>query len=479
MSKTLAIHLTDQAALVAVVSLHSGKPTLEASREIVFDSANVQAQAKQLAAGIEAVGGKKLAAIIALSRDELQWQNYQLPPAPAEELPDMVAMQAVRDHPLAGEEQGFDYLSMEGDDQQPHRVLGVGISQEQLQRILKLCEFANVKAAHLVPRPAGWAGLLGDTTKKATVTAALETGVATIWANENGRLTRLRSTPLPADTSPATVAKLLTGELRRTQLTLQEADAGSVEQPTVWADGSSDTFDELAAEFPGELPLRDYRERFERDSSEGATGAAPAERFAPLAGLAAEMLRGNPPLLDLLNPRRGPEQANRTRTWILAGVAAAVLLGFVGWLGYENVNGPMRAAAEAEAQAALYQEQTEALSEEQQQYQKVEQWQANTVNVLDELTALSERIRPTELGDKDFPQEKDVLTLELDLTSDEWTLTALAKEASAAEPLESRLRNEGRRVTRQALKKEEQAKEGYQYRIVEKLQPADVAEQLP
>lgn len=479
MSKTLAIHLTDEAALVAVVSLQSGKPTIDASREITFDSANVEAQAKQLAAGIEAVSGKKLAAVIGLSRDVLQWQNYQLPPAPAEELFDMVAMQASRDHPLAGQEQGFDYLSLEGDDQKPHRVLGVGISQEQLQRILKLCESANVKAAHLVPRPLGWAGLIGDEAHKTSVTAALETGVATIWAKENGRVTRLRSTPLPAGTSPAIAAKLLTGELRRTQLTLQEVDAGSVEQATVWADGSSDTFEALAAEFPDELPLRDYRERFERGSSEGTTGDAPAEKIAPLVGMAADMLRGNPPLLDLLNPRRGPEQANHTRTWILAGVAAAALLGFVGWLGYESVNGPLRAAADAAEQTVLYQEQLEGLAEEQQQYQKVEQWQENTVNVLDELTALSERIRPTELSDKDFPQERDVLTLELDLTSDEWTLTALAKEASAAEPLESRLRNEGRRVTRQALKKEEQAKQGYQYRIVEKLQPADVAEESP
>ncbi|MEQ8836011.1 MAG: hypothetical protein RID07_04330, partial [Lacipirellulaceae bacterium] len=153
---------------------------------------------------------------------------------------------------------------------------------------------------------------------------------------------------------------------------------------------------------------------------------------------------------------------------------------FVGWLGFENVNGPLRAAEEAREQAALYEEQLKELAEEQEQHSKVLEWQANTVNVLNELTALSEKIRPVSLADEEFPKDQDVLTVEIDLVSDEWTLTTLAKSAAAAEPLETRLRNDGRRVTRQVLRKEEKAKEGYQFRLVEKLQPAEVsAEELP
>ncbi|MEQ8837102.1 MAG: hypothetical protein RID07_09900, partial [Lacipirellulaceae bacterium] len=303
MSKALTIHLTEDAAILAVVSLPGGTPTLEASQKFNFESTDLAAQAKHLAAAIEAIDGKKTAATIVLSRDAVRWQNYQLPPAPLEDLPDLVAMQAMRDHPLAGEDEGFDYLPMEGDEQTAHRVLGVGVSVDQLQRVQKICDSAGVKIAHLVPRPVGWTGLIDDAAQKANVTAALETGVATIWAKNADRVVRLRTTPMPEGTSPQIAARLLTGELRRTKLTLVDIAVDSAEPTTVWVDGSSTLFPSISDQLSEGVSLRDYRELFD-NSSETVT----MEEVAPLVGIASDVLRGKAPLLDLVNPRRGVEK---------------------------------------------------------------------------------------------------------------------------------------------------------------------------
>ena len=69
--------------------------------------ADPRAVGQQIAAALEPLGLGRAATIVAVPRSELNWQNYDLPPAPAAELPDLVHLQAQRDLPLADDGVGL------------------------------------------------------------------------------------------------------------------------------------------------------------------------------------------------------------------------------------------------------------------------------------------------------------------------------------------------------------------------------------
>ncbi|QDS98590.1 hypothetical protein [Adhaeretor mobilis] len=467
MSKSLAIHLSDDQATVAVVETSGDLPKVDAASTVHFSASDLETRGNELSAAIENCGGHRLRAVVMFSRADLHWQNYQFPPAPVEDLPDLVSLQAMRDHPLAGAEKGFDFLPLEGDADNPHRVLGISVDQKTLDKTLELCEEANVRIAHLTARPLGWASLLSTDDRGAAVHAAVENDSATMWATQDGQITRLRALPLPSATAAESRAKLLAGELQRTAMTLQPKGE-SPATITAWFDFSTPEARSVAEFLPENIQRGDIASRLDISDTE-----LNLQEIAPLAGLATQRARGQQPPLDLLNPRRPVAPPSKGRTWALAGVAAAALAAMVGYQAYQNVNAPLRAAETAEAEQAVYQATLEELASDQQQHAKVSEWNENTVNLLDELDALSQQLRPVPLDSEAYPKDKDVLTGELSLLGDEWTLTAAVPNDSAVQPLEDRLRKEGRRVTRQSLTKDDSINKAYPLKVVEKIQLAN------
>src|SRR5262249_20218089 len=123
------------------------------------DGDNPQEVGRKVAAALASNGGGRLPTVVAVPRADLHWANYDLPPAPLDELPNLVLMQAQRDVVLADDGVGFDYVSLHGDAEHPHRILGVGMSPAQLDRVRAIAAAAELKLARIVPEPFGWVEL--------------------------------------------------------------------------------------------------------------------------------------------------------------------------------------------------------------------------------------------------------------------------------------------------------------------------------
>jgi Tfp pilus assembly protein PilN len=159
-----------------------------------------------------------------------------------------------------------------------------------------------------------------------------------------------------------------------------------------------------------------------------------------LLGLLTAELEQTGHAMDFLHPRRAPAPPSLRKKYILAGIAATVLL--VGWFVYARVEQSQLAAEVSRlSQESRALEAAAAKADKvQASVKEITKWTDGDVAWLDQLRALSE----------DFPPAEDAVLTQLTLTSTasggEMRLKGLAKKADTIAAMEERLRNRSRRV---------------------------------
>lgn len=481
MSRVLALHLKPHEATAVVVSSGGAQPVVEAATRVTLSpDDSPQRRGVLIAEALAPLKAGKLPTVVALPRDGLLWQNFQLPPAPDDELPQLVLMQAERDLPLEDEGAGFDFLPLEGDAESPRRVLGVGLARTAWQRTQETLVAAGLKVRQIVPEALGWPllverhGAPDDDGGVVHLGVAAEPGWAALWANADGAVRLLRSVRLPEDSDVDALSAVLAGELRRTRLAL-----GQIHQSA----GSADVY------LAGDHPPRELADRLEATLGMPVIAVDARQAFvvqdvgddvgdwAAVASLAAHAAAGHRPALDLLNPRRPPAQATNVRTYLLAAAAAVAAVGMLGWRGYRNVNEPLEAAAAADAERTVLVEMSDELAVDKQRAAAIERWQAAAGGFLPLLADVARSARPESLDAEEFPEGADVVVTRANLTGRVLTLDGAAKDAAALQPFESRLRARGYRVDRGTLNIEQSPVKGYSVAFSVTLRP--VAEATP
>ena len=66
--------------------------------------------------------------LVGIGREQVQIVLLSLPPAPLEELPELVRFQAERSFTSLGNDAALDYIPLEGDAATPHQVLAAALS---------------------------------------------------------------------------------------------------------------------------------------------------------------------------------------------------------------------------------------------------------------------------------------------------------------------------------------------------------------
>ena len=87
----------------------------------------------------------KVTTLVGVGRDNVQVQLLTLPPAPADELPDMVRFQAERDFTALGNEAALDFVPVSGDAQTPNQVLAVALNSIGVVEARDVCEAIGVE----------------------------------------------------------------------------------------------------------------------------------------------------------------------------------------------------------------------------------------------------------------------------------------------------------------------------------------------
>ncbi len=483
MSRAVALKLQPQAALAVVVRSGGRAIAVEAVvRVSLADGDSPQAIGEKLAAALKPHGAERAPTVVAVPRVDLHWQNYELPPAPEADLPDLVLLQAQRDIVLADDGVGFDFLSLDGNADHPHRVLTFGVTPSQLERLRGVCTAADLKLQRIVPEAFGWLELgrrladeSGGDATPLTVFAAISGRQAAVWATQDGTLRLLRTVVLAAEPDAAADAATLAGELRRTLLSLsQMAGAPSASLPCYFCGENADA---TARPLSQALARPVRAARLDAAVELPDSPADTLTHVAPLAALAAATAESRPAPVDLLHPHRPPAPPSRRRTYALAGAAAASVVALLAWTAYSNLQAPLAAAAEADAARAKLAPTLERLAKDEQQAAAIDAWLSSSVNLLTELDHLGRRLRPQPLDAADFKADEDVVITKLVVSGRLLTIDAAAKTTEAVQPIELRLREGGYRVDRRAVEAKGDATPGYAATVsgvIERIEPLPV-----
>ena len=377
-----------------------GRVTRADSAELSDGAESSAALAAALRPLVEDYAGGKVKTTVVASGGDLQFRRLQVPPAPADELPDLVQMRAMSEFPPTEDAGVVDYQPCDSGPDEPQSVVAARLSAAASKLARAVCDDLNLPLQSIVPRGCGLATLAvneqASLTSGAHLLVAQRPGELDLVGLDGGAAAVVRSVPLNSEGAAEQVAKAASREVRRTTAAItQELKAATVDS-VVWLSGSRN--DELLAKAAvDEVTTIDIGQ--------------PA-KFASLLGTARMVAAGKPPI-DFISPKQRVERETPKRTLALAGIAAALCIGFAGWMLYSRVASIESETASLTEELAQVEADIEDLTPEQNKSRKVAAWLATDVNWLDEIDRLSITIRPLPLSEKEFNAEQDAMLTSL------------------------------------------------------------------
>jgi Tfp pilus assembly PilM family ATPase len=343
MPKYLALEWDEHELRVATASQRGNTAVLERAFAVPLAAAEDKPHDAAMVAGVlrEALAGesvRKIETLAVVGRPSIELKELSLPPAPDDELPDLVRFQAMRDFTQLSDDTPLDFIPLRADGEEHRNVLAAAISNDLLSEIRATCTQAGLDLRHLVLRPVAAASLLrrhkpavGQV--RMFVDLLGEEVDLTVLDDDSPLL--MRTTRLPGDAGQPEFCRPVFLEIRRTIASVQNKLHGRrVESIWLCGDGRSQQLlaDMVRSEL--ELPTELFDPFTAFEQSGALRGRLPEHhsRYAPLLGMLADAAAGDRHSIDFLEPRRRPQAQTRRREATIAAVCiAALALIFVGW----------------------------------------------------------------------------------------------------------------------------------------------------
>lgn len=277
--------------------------------------------------------------LVAVGRTSIELRQIQLPPAPDEDLPDMVHFQAAREFNELDEHWLLDFVPIDEGSDGPRTVLATAIAPVVIGQIEGVCQGAGLKMQRLLLRPCAAASLLtgekAETRGKLRLLVDLLSDEADLTVVLDGKAVFLRTMRLAANLPPLPA---LLAEIRLTMAAVQSQLAGRKVQAIVLC-GQDKIHADLAQSIEAEfgLPTESIDPFAGLELGPALRGSLPEHpgRFAPLLGMLLAEIKQTSHAIDFLHPRRRAEPPSRRKTWIAAAVVAALLP--LGYLTYARI----------------------------------------------------------------------------------------------------------------------------------------------
>ena len=175
---------------------------------------------KQLAAALAGEPLGKVTTLVGVGRDQVQMKLLSLPPAPAEELPELVRFQAEREFTSLGEDSALDFIPLAGDATTPHQVLAAALAGSSLGEVNNVCQALGSELTRVTLRACGAASFVA----RSSIVGANEISLVANRFEDEADLTVLsgdkivfvRTVRLADPSNEAARDKALASEIRRT-----------------------------------------------------------------------------------------------------------------------------------------------------------------------------------------------------------------------------------------------------------------------
>jgi Tfp pilus assembly PilM family ATPase len=407
----LALEFSDGEARFASASGRGERVVIEQAASVALSApADDEAPAvtaarwgEQIAAALNESGIGRHETMVAIGRASVELRRLLLPPAPDEELPEMVRFQAMRDFSQLDDDWLLDFAPLEAGGEGPRTVLAAALAPDLAGQIRQTCDAAGLKLARLVLRPCAAASLYARSQpaheqQQLRLLVDLFSGDADLTAMLDGRAVFLRTARLPADPlSDPTASAALAGEMRRTRAAVENQLGGQkVEAIVVMGAGAAYTALARTLQEAFDLPTTTFDPFAGLGLGPALRRGLPqcAGRYAPLLGMLLDEAAGAQHAMDFLNPRRRPPPPSRQGRYSLIAVAAVALIaayfGFRWWQRSQLEGELARLTADIKAAEAL----ADQARKLQDRVKEIEKWTSEEVIWLDELALLSENFPP-------------------------------------------------------------------------------------
>lgn len=405
MSQQLAIEWDAREARVILAQSRRGLPRIDhaftidlapraGQRELSTDEIGERIQAALSARNIGRVQTHVL-----LGRANLELRFINVPPAPADELPAMVRIQAARHFSNLAGDWPLDFVPVSGEDEATTRVLAATVSPKLVAAISDTCRAAQLTPLSLVLRPfaaaALWRGRSDRRECTLTIDMLADELDLTVLAGDKVALTRtVRMAAAGDQLAPAIVS-----EVRRTIASAQNQLSGEKVQRIVIFGGPDDfagTGTSLGESMKLPVEICDPFDDFTLSADLRSRRPQSSGRYAPLLGMIADVAGGRRPDIDFLHPRQAPSSSLARRPLLVAVAAAACVLlaiGLVTWWKLQSLDAQIERLAKQSASWDTAVEKAEQLDAD---VGHVDRFVAGDVCWLDELRELSAEFPPPE-----------------------------------------------------------------------------------
>ena len=473
MARLLAIEWDAREIRVAVARLRGKDADYEQAFAIELQSRDAgSGEAAATDADIGKILAKELAArnlartdtLVAVGRTSIELRVLTIPPAPPEDLPDMVRFQALKQFSTLGDDWSLDFVPLDHSTDGAINVLAAAISPDMVKQLHQSCEAAHLAVRHLVLRPFAAASLWRrrDTSPRCSLMVDLLTDEVDLSVLVDNQVVFLRTVRLASSAGGEEQVRAMLGEIRRTIAAAQNQLTGQrVERIILCDDGSDHAL--LKSQLENQLSLD--VELFDPFSALSLVDDLRTRRpdhpgrFAPLLGMLADEAAGAAHAIDFLHPRKRPTPVNfRRRNSLIAATAAAVVLGVTGliWMQYNEL--AVR-AAELSRDVLAAENTLKQKRPMQDEVEKIDAFIVSDVTWLDELYWLSDRFLPAE---QSIVAEMSWRTLPQ--LGAQIHLDCYALEAGLVDQLERQLRDERHGVDVSSIH-EDQKQETYRWKF--------------
>ncbi|MDX1962200.1 MAG: hypothetical protein SFX18_03540 [Pirellulales bacterium] len=345
-------------------------------------------------------GLRKTRTLVSIGRSNLELKDLSLPPAPDEDLPELVRFQALREFNNYAEDWPLDYLPIPGDPAQPRSVLAAALPPSALQAIRQICHNAGLQLDSVVLRPCAAASLVNQCLPdqrgvRLLVDILAEEIDLTVLVAETPQL--MRTARLHPELPPAELQRALLNEIRRTLASASNRLHGRRIDSVILC-GDDQQQAELAKLLEQELklPITTFDPLRAVVTTPAQERELPAQHshFAPLIGLLAGAARETRPLLDFLHPRQKPVPQSQSRVWALAGSLAAVAtlaLVALGWWKLSLLSGEL---STLNKQISTLQKNVKPNETFLKETTEIDTWLTADLPLIKELSALSRLLPP-------------------------------------------------------------------------------------
>ncbi|MCA9040080.1 MAG: hypothetical protein KDA65_07035, partial [Planctomycetaceae bacterium] len=340
--------------------------------------------------------GKALT-FLGVNRSQVELLQMQVPAATDNELPLIVANQAMRDSSTITEESTLDYIVTGTGDEGTLSVTAASISAAGQSEVINTAQAAGIHPSEIQLRPYAAARLFALTSgiDEPCLLINLLSDSFDLTVVENRKVKVSRTIQLPEETTSIELYQKILAEIHRTLMLLTQEHIAADAIKHIYVFGGEEhqaLFDRIQEEV--DIECSPY-EVFESVGASKITISTDPGRYASLVGMMLAHCKGEKVDFDFANPRKAPPPPNRYRQPVLIAAGIATLLA-AGWMYLDDQLADLKGRV---ADLKLESSEKKGLVEKAvipaRQLKALEDWEANNVNWLDELREISVQLPPS------------------------------------------------------------------------------------